>query len=448
MQNEPSIAILLEFGFHDIKKYIHSGFAAKLSKKINIIWFAIDKGDAVFDAYFKETGFPLVYFKSSDFTLSVLKTENINNTIRTGWMLNNKISTFHNFKKVKQKSLKSSLLGIKVLKQIFEKQTLIKIQEYYKSTKFDLFFDIYNVKYLLGTGYGTSYSKCAFIAAQRKKIKTFFLIGSWKDLYLNNFIPFNFLEGIFVWSEQMKSDYLYHMPYLKAEKIHVTGNPSFDVLISGGPKFNNKYYRTKYRIPEKAELLLYTMMPPGLVNNEIETVILVANELLRKYTPEEITIILRRNPNHSTLDFLNQELPVNVALADHYCTYDDEKDMIVQSPEGECEWIDLLHHCSLNLSVPSTVTLEFKILNKPVLNIGFGPDGKPDERIRQHFEAGFYKPLFSTDGVYKVTDIQTFLSIFEKALTTRNSNGNSINTQAITPALASDLIIERIMEFS
>jgi hypothetical protein len=405
MIRKPMLGIILEYGFHDIKTYIHSGFATKLAEYFDIVWFAIDKGSPEFYNYFRNTGFPVVYFRNNDFHEQNSKTEARNQSVRRHWMISKNLGAFHNYSIVRSKTFKSLIIGTNLLKKIYENRTLREIRVGYVSTLLEDTFRKNRIDHLLGAGYASAFSKYAFVTANNLGIKTWYLVNSWKDLFINNFVPFDFLAGIFVWSEQMKNDYLYHMPYLRPERIQISGNPTFDALKTSEPFHPRSYYSVKYGISEKADWLLYTMMPPGIVNDEIETTILVANELLKKYSPEEKVIILRRNPNHSGSDFKNRELPANMILGQHYCTYDKGKDIIVQSHEGEQEWIDLLHHSALNLSVPSTVTLEFLTLNKPVINIGFGPDGMPDERLRQHFEAGFYKKMFLIENVIKVLTI-------------------------------------------
>ncbi len=441
MDNKPILGILLEFGFHEIKKYIQSGFAVKLAEHFNIVWLAIDKGSQEFDNYFRNTGFPVVYFSYKDFHESNSKTETRNQSVRRHWMISKNLGAFHNYSMVRRKTFKSLIIGSDLLKDIYERRTLKLIKSMYPSKLLEETFKKYRIDHLLGTGFASVFSKSAFVSANKLRIKTWYLVNSWKDLYTNNFLPFDFLTGIFVWSDQMKLDYLYHMPYLDPEKIHVSGNPTFDVLKRSVPVHSRTYYARKYGISEQADWILYTMMPPGLINDEIETVNLVANEVLKHYTPQEKIILIRKNPNHSADDFTRMELPSNTILTKHFCTFDKKNDMIVQSLEGEQEWIDLLHHCALNLSVPSTVTLEFLTLNKPVINIGFGPDGMPDERLRQHFEAGFYKPVFKNNQVKKILRIEELDECLKNLL----KISKSPQSHCFLPInLASDFIINRI----
>jgi hypothetical protein len=442
---EYSIAVLLEFGFHDIKKFIHSGLAKKFSERINVLWLAIDKGNLEFEEYFKSTGHPLIYFQQGEFRQNAFSIERMNDIIRNYWMVNKEIGTFHNYKKVRKKSVRSRLIGNGLLKYWFERKALKTVKDQYYSPAIEKIFKDYNVRFLIGTNYGSAFSKNAYVTANRIGISTFFLVGSWKDLYINDFIPFDFLEGIFVWSEQMKSSYLDHMHYLDRKKVIVSGNPTFDLLKTAKAKLDRQYYSVKYGIPLEATWLLYTMMPPGLVNDEIQTIILSANHILKSFNSKELVLIVRRNPNHSADDFVEIELPDNLIIADHYCTYDKQKDMLVQTSEGESEWIDLLNHCAGNLSVPSTVSLEFLTLNKPVLNIGYGPDGNPDERIRQHFKAGFYRPILENNLVMKVYYIEDLMeSIEQLILKTKQSRSNDYNNMQYD--LASDHILKYIIK--
>lgn len=405
MSKKTTIAILLEFGFHEIKKYIHSGFAQKLSEDYNIVWFAVNKNSEEFDEYFRNTGFRMIYIDGAKFAEST-KIEDYNQSVRRSYTVNHNKGLFHNYSTVRKKTIKTLLIGNPLFRLFFEHYTLRTINTHYQNKYLaDLFIEN-KVDLVLTTSYASSFTKSAMVTANKLNLKTWYLVNSWKDLYINNFLPYNFLDGVFVWYDRMKEDYIREMSYLNPDKIFITGNPTFDILSVSKPHFSREYYAEKYQLPIKSHWILYTMMPPGIVNDEIETIQLAAREVLKTHLPEEYCILVRRNPNHDKNDFLDVDLPSNMKLAEHYCTFDKKTDMIVQSTEGEQEWIDLLHYSDINFSVPSTVTLEFLTLGKPVLNIGFGSDGKEDPRIRQHFEAGFYRPLFEENKVSKVMDIK------------------------------------------
>lgn len=281
--------------------------------------------------------------------------------------------------------------------------TMREVQSRYVHSKIRNDFKAYHIAKVLSTGVESAFAKAFFTTAHELGLPCFYLVNSWKDLYVNDFIPFSFLKKIMVWNEDMKNTYHQHMPYLDSSVITITGNPTFDVLIDYKPVHDRLFYATKYNLSPQSHWLLYTMMPPGLVHDEIATIRGVGEVLGKKYQKEELEIIVRKNPNHSHDEFLKEALPANTHIAEHFCTYDAKTDMIVQSGEGETEWLDLLHHCYANLSVPSTVTMEFLTLSKPVLNIEFNETGRPDERLTQHFNAGFYRDLFKRDDVFRIS---------------------------------------------
>lgn len=434
------IGIILEFGFHELKKYIYSGFAAEISKHFDIIWLAIQKNSEEFHKIFSDTGYPIIYFEQKDFK-NASRIESINISVRRAWMSRKKLGHFHNYRTINVSKIKEILLGNNFSKSVFEKISLKLVYKRYYNHTLESCFENYNIQLILGTGYTSSFSKTVFVTANKNMLPTYLLINNWKDLYINNFIPFTFLTTIFSWDENMKNDLIKHMPYLKHKKIVISGNPVFDSLRRSTPSKDRNYYAKKYGIDANAEWLYYTMMSPMAGIEEIEIVKLIGNEIGKQYKKTKKVILLRKNPQHTKEDFINEALPENVILTEHYSFFDKAKDMHIQTPEGEQEWIDLLHHCALNLSVPSTVTLEFLTLGKPVINIGFGPDGKPDERLKQHFEAGFYKPLFNNEKVKKVEIIGDLLKTINNCR--KYFNSNKINT--IQP-IASEIIIAILSE--
>ena len=440
---KPTLGILLEFGFHEIKKYIHSGFSKKAGKKFNIIWFYIDKGSEEFDEYLRETGFPMIKIDESKLRRGISRIEARNNSVRRAWMVSNRLGAFHNYKLIKKRTIRNKIMGTYLLKKLYEIQVLKEISIVYNSPYLIELFTEHKIQHLLATGYSSVIAKSAIVTVRNSDIKMWYLVNSWKDLYINNFIPVDSLDGIFVWSEEMRNNYLRHMPYLKNNHFVITGNPTFDALIKHKGVHPKKFYAKKYNILQSAKWVIYTLMPPGINNNEIETALLLAGKVGKHYSKEEVVILLRRNPNHDIKDFTDLDLPENVVLTEHFCTYDKEKDLIIQSKEGEEEWLDLLHYVDFNINVPSTVTLEFLALGKPVLNIGFGPDGKFNELVSQHFEAGFYRGLFiSSPLVHKVTDINQLMDKFDMCL--KSSKDKFDNQVLAERGFATDKIIQSI----
>ncbi|WP_333889196.1 hypothetical protein [Sphingobacterium siyangense] len=400
--NKRRVAILLEFGFHEIKKYIHSGFIDTLKLEFDIIWIALNKNSIDFDDYFKKTGYPIIYVEEKEIYSAPSLLEKLNSVVRKNWLISRDFGSFHNHVRIQKRSFKTKVLGNWILKNLLEKITLIEVKRRYNNKYIESIFNEFEIDQIFTTGVSSSFAKYTIIEAQKKQIPVNYLINSWKDLYINNFVPFKDLASLFVWSNRMKIDYLAHMPYLNHEQIIVSGNPTFDVLVDSSPINDREYYANKYGLDLNSKWILYTMMPPRLTQDEIDTILYTAQEINKSFSESKFSIIIKRNPEHSAFDFKDTKFPKNVILADHFCFFDKKNDMIVQSKDGENEWLDLLRYSVLNLSVPSTVTLEFLTLGKPVFNIAYNSQGNIDTRIEQFFNAGFYHPLFNDHRVQKI----------------------------------------------
>jgi hypothetical protein len=417
IENKRTLGVIIDEGFHSFKKYVLSDFVHKLSRDFNIIFISHKIHSDVINKFLVKTGFSILYIDHFDYVQSQKKIEIYNRSVRDSWMINNEFGSFHNYRKINKKNLKSLLIGNEYFKIILEKITLFYNKNVYYDFLLSKIFKDYSITDILSTNSLSTFSKVTMITANREKLKTWFLINSWKDLYVNNFLSFDFLDGLFVWDKKMKKDYISHMSYLNPKKIYVTGNPTFDIYLKDTSIKNKTYYSEKYNINHKAKWVLFSMMPPGLYNNEINIVKFIGFHLLKHFSEQELVIIVRKNPNHDENDFVNQDIPKNTRIADHYCTYDKDTGIIVQSIEGEEEWVDLVKISDMNISVPSTVTNEFLLFNKTVLNIAFDEHGEPNEKITQHFESGFYKPLFTSNhNVIKCNTINDLLDNIKRLM--------------------------------
>jgi hypothetical protein len=432
-----TIGIVLEFGFHEIKKYITNGFATALSEHFKIVWIARDKQSPAFNAYFENTEGTLVFFPDDLIVTSPNKWELRNKRIRSEWMLSHNQGAFHNHKRLAKQSFKSTLIGTNLLKKIAEKRTLKSIPHHYHSPETAHFLKEIGIQILFTTGTQSPFAKTLIANANCLSIPCYYLINSWKDLYIDNFIPFTKFKAIFTWDQEMTHAYREHLPYLPSDQYIATGNPTFDVLKNLEPLHDIHYYQNKYNFTENQRIILYTMMPVGIAKDEMDTVRFIAEQLAN--SSPDICLLVRKNPTHTNTDFTSETFPENMRICEHFCAYDAERDMITQSKEGEQEWLDLLAYSEANISVPSTVTLEFLALNKRVYNCHFNAKNEIDERLDQFFDAGFYRPLIQQQKVMDCSRIEQLLT----ALKQKSTNTHQMERSLAIPAIVNELVGKR-----
>jgi hypothetical protein len=404
---KPVLGIVLEYGFHEVKKYIHSGLAKSLTERFRIVWIALDKNNDLFDSYFRVVGEKVVYVSNNDLVRPKVRLERINSSVRRNWMICRNLGGFHNYVLLPNNSLKAKILGCEFAKYLLENLTLNRINKYHNQ-ELQRLLKASDVKKIIVTNYSSLFVRNLAATAKNMDLDLYLLINSWKDLYTNNYIPFKNFNKIFVWDVKMKTDYLFHMPYLLAESIIVSGNPSFDYLNQSSPSFDREYYCRKYKVSKDSKWIYYTMMPPGIFNDEFLTVLFIADSFYKKYGLDYIFLV-RRNPNHKSNEFDDFEVPENVRITEHYCSFDESLDMLIQSKEGEREWLDLLHHTYVNFSVPSTVTMEYIALGKRVFNISFNSKNNQELSLKQFFESGFYRDMFNEQSVVRIDSIQQLM---------------------------------------
>jgi CDP-glycerol glycerophosphotransferase (TagB/SpsB family) len=76
--------------------------------------------------------------------------------------------------------------------------------------------------------------------------------------------------------------------------------------------------------------------------------------------------------------------------------------------EGQTEWLDLIYYSVANISVASTVTIEYLVMNKPVINILYTNDDNRHPEFVRLFNSPFYGTLHNRKdviGCYTVTDV-------------------------------------------
>jgi hypothetical protein len=113
-------------------------------------------------------------------------------------------------------------------------------------------------------------------------------------------------------------------------------------------------------------------------------------------------------------------------------------------------WVSTVKHASLNVSIPSTVTLEFAALGKPVLNVCYDlPNRLPaNESNRRFWEAPHYEEsrrLGLCSPAYSEKELLTLVTqSLKKAEESGEANGPDPNVQSLEKAI--ELVEEALIK--
>ncbi len=412
-----TFAFAVLFGF-ETKNFFGSGLYDVLSKQYKSFILRRDFPTQNFDAYVKDYDLDCIIFKKNDTLKKRLKSEAYNLASRRAYKRVNHITNFNYFKKDREIKFTDYLLGNKLVYKALNALAVKGISKNYFNNTLKKIYDQHNMTDLIITGYSSAEAISLAISAQNSGRNVYLVINSWKDFYVNDFIPFNPTK-VFVWSQSMKEQLLSSNSHINPSDVIVSGNPSFDRFFAYKPIHPKEYYAKKYRFDVERPVILYSMISPKAYEKEKEIIELINQKLVVKYPDEKKrpVIILRRNPIDETEVDESFFSGNNVRYADNYFEGSYENAVFVQLPEGETEWMDLLYHADINMNVASTVTLESLMMRTPVINIEFDAKGNKDDALIRYAEAPFYIPLHNRKDIVIAETLDLCMKAIDNFLT-------------------------------
>ena len=255
------------------------------------------------------------------------------------------------------------------------------------------------------------------IAAYTLRIDVSCIIQSWDNVTTKGIFPIKFKE-YHVWSDYMKEVTLNEYDTIEQSQVIVSGAPQFD------------FYKRHDYIMDKAKLfklmnlesdnpiIFWTGVAPGVFPNEKIALDIFLDHHQKGILDEDVNIIFRPHP----VDTLNKyddlltkypKLIINSSnkgldeqLTDWHPTRDD---MAIFS--------SILAHCSLNINMLSTITLDSFIFDKPVINIAFDEiePGHSSKRLKAFYELDYYKWIVESNSLKVAYDIDQLIHFINQA---------------------------------
>ena len=226
------------------------------------------------------------------------------------------------------------------------------------------------------------------------------ITNSWKDVYTTTHVPVP-LDAIVVQHEQAARDLIEANPrYLTPRILHVAESLHLQPFRTPPQQMDRSSFCGRFGLDPARPFICYSAASPRSVEREENIVGALAEAFARPSEKLSPQILLRLNPMEDGSRF--------VSLAARY------PDIRTQRPDWEWEpeidwccaretdvqtWVATIFHSSLNVSIPSTVTLEYAEMKRPVVNVCFDlPENQPIERsARRFWESEFYR-LIRNDG--------------------------------------------------
>jgi len=213
----------------------------------------------------------------------------------------------------------------------------------------------------------------AVLAARALGIPTATFIFSWDNITSKGRIAAPF-DHYLVWSEHMRGELLRYYPDIPADNIHIVGTPQFEPYADPKVLWSREEFFERIGADITRPLICYSGGDRGTCPEDQEHV-RVLMELIRSGQ-------IRRNP----------QLIVRPVPVDNGERYQAVRAMFPEMIFAQPRWThavpgdwsrviptrediqflaNLTHHADLNVNLGSTMTLDFGLHDKPVVNIAF-----------------------------------------------------------------------------
>lgn len=210
-------------------------------------------------------------------------------------------------------------------------------------------------------------------AAQNLNIKTVSFIFSWDNLASKGRMLGEF-DGYLVWSKLMKKELLEFYPSTNEDNIKIVGTPQFEPYVLEKYKVEKKEFFEKFGLNLREKVICYSCADADIGRNDEHHIRAIINYIENK----EIQLLVRTSPAEDGKRFieLKREFPhIKWNFPKWIQTRQNHTEAWSQRLPSIEDVIDLksiLSFTEVNVNMCSTMSLDFMLFDKPVINTVFG----------------------------------------------------------------------------
>ncbi|WP_185956435.1 hypothetical protein [Changchengzhania lutea] len=213
-------------------------------------------------------------------------------------------------------------------------------------------------------------------AAQQLKLKTAAFIFSWDNLASKGRMASNF-DYYLVWSNLMKQDLLQFYTSIKEHQVKVVGTPQFVPYVMEKYKMSKKEFLDVFNLDPNLKTICFSCGDISTSKND-ELYIEAIAEAIQNKIIGPVNFIVRTSPAEDPVRFesLGYFFPF---IKWHFPKWKQVRPNHQESWSQRIPTLEdvkqlraLLEYCDLNINMLSTMSLDFMLFNKPVINPVFG----------------------------------------------------------------------------
>ena len=253
--------------------------------------------------------------------------------------------------------------------------------------------------------------------AQRLGIPTAGFIFSWDNLTSRSrvMVPYDYW---LVWHEGMKRQLLSIYPRIQESSVFVTGTPQMDFHFRPELVMPREELARGIGIDPARPFILYTTGVDKHFPKEhlhVELVIRLLKELQLSLRPQLVVRNYIKGTSPEMKALSKRKIPDVVFPPMLW-------DMAWATPQPEDLelYCSLVHHAAMSINAASTVTLEFILKDKPVINLDFDPPGSdlaPCDGFRRHIRFDHFWPVVQSGAAMVTRSVEDMRKMLIQGLT-------------------------------
>jgi hypothetical protein len=232
----------------------------------------------------------------------------------------------------------------------------------------------------------------ALLAAARKNMASVVLANSWKDAYTRPYVaaPPTRL-GV---PGRVEADYIRRAnPGLAPGAVAVVGSLHLERFLRPSEIPGRAEFCRRAGLDPSRPFLCYTAAAPPAVRDE-DWIVEALLESAQGH-PRRPQVLLRLNPREDGERFRPLQARFDSLVLQRPCwEWDARRDWNAPLAADLDLWAATVHHAAFNVSIPSTVTLEFSAAGRLVVNVCFDARPQaPEISNRRFWDAPFYQAV-------------------------------------------------------
>lgn len=241
-------------------------------------------------------------------------------------------------------------------------------------------------------------------AAQQLKIPASTFIFSWDNLASKGRMLGTF-DYFLVWSNLMKEELLYFYPTVSPEKVKVVGTPQFEPYVM--PKYETtvEEFYAKFRLNADLKTICYSCADVSIGANDPIVIRAIAQAIQNNTIKSKVQLLVRTSPAEDDARFKNirEEFPeITWNVPKWILTRENHAESWSQRIPSDSDIRDLrsiLEYVDLNINMCSTMSLDFMLFNKPVINTVFGNRDNGLYNDQRFLNFGHFKKVVDSQSV-------------------------------------------------